>query len=78
MLSRQRMPLIKDKHLARIFSFLIVFSTLSLAATWFARSWLQFTGEFIVVDSTRPQRMIANDPAHVTERQFQLLARLYY
>ncbi len=45
MLSRQRMPLIKDKHLARIFSFLIVFSTLSLAATWFAgATWNHFWG----------------------------------
>lgn len=39
------MPLIKDKHLARIFSFLIVFSTFSLAATWFASAtWNHFWG----------------------------------
>ncbi len=50
----------------------------TLAATWFARSWLQFTGELIVVDSTRLQRLIVNDPAHVTERQLQLMARLFY
>jgi len=45
MLSGQRMPLIKDKHLARIFKFLIVFSTISLAGTWFASAtWNHFWG----------------------------------
>jgi len=44
-------------------------------ATWFPRSWLQLTGEFIVVDSTRPQRTLVGEPASETERQLQLLAR---
>ena len=47
-------------------------------ATWWARSWLQLIGEVIVVDSTRPQRMVEGDPAHDTERQFQLVARVYF
>ena len=47
-------------------------------ATWWAREWLQLTGEVIVVDSTRSQRMVEGDPAHDTERQFQLMARIYF
>jgi len=50
----------------------------TLAATYWANSWLQLTGEFIVVDSTRPQRSVEHDPVHATERQFQFLARLFY
>jgi len=47
-------------------------------ATWWARSWLQLTGEVVIVDSTRPQRTLVGDPAHDTERQLQLLARIYF
>lgn len=50
----------------------------TFAATYWARSWLQLTGELIVVDSTRPQRTLEGDPPHITEREFQLLARGFF
>ena len=50
----------------------------TLAATWWAQSWLQLTGEFILADSTRRQRLTVGDPAHATEKQLQLLARIYF
>ena len=53
-------------------------SAVTLDVTWWARSWLQLTGEAIVLDSTRPQRTLVGDPAHDTERQLQFLARIYF
>ncbi|MDE1986943.1 MAG: hypothetical protein KGL56_11270 [Alphaproteobacteria bacterium] len=50
----------------------------TVSATWFATTWLQLTGEILVVDSMRPQRTLAGDPARATETQSQLLARVYF
>ncbi len=49
----------------------------TFAATWQAEDWLRLTGEVLVVDSKRDQRLVDYVPAHETETQFQFAARLY-
>ena len=50
----------------------------TIAATWFPASWLQLTAEAIVVASERNERLIEDEPADDTEREFQLMARVYF
>lgn len=47
-------------------------------ATWFARTWLQITAEAIVLGSERDQRILVGDAPRDTERQFQLMARVFF
>ncbi|MBV9692825.1 MAG: hypothetical protein JO261_03905, partial [Alphaproteobacteria bacterium] len=50
----------------------------TLSMTWLPEKWLRFTGELIALDDRRDERVLAGDPAHQDETQFQLLARVYF
>ncbi len=49
----------------------------TLAATWLPEEWLRLTGEFISVNSRRPQRAIVELSPSQTDNQFQFAARFY-
>jgi hypothetical protein len=50
----------------------------TISANWQPRKWLRLTGEFLLADSTRPERVLEGDAARQIEKQFQLAARVYY
>jgi hypothetical protein len=50
----------------------------TLSASYQPKKWLRVTGEFILNDSTRPERVLDGDPARAIEKQFQLAVRFYY
>ncbi|HKD21061.1 MAG TPA: hypothetical protein VKB71_03560 [Rhizomicrobium sp.] len=50
----------------------------TLAANWFPVSWLQLTGELIVLGSARAERSLVGEQVADTERQFQLMARFFF
>jgi hypothetical protein len=50
----------------------------TLSASWLPRKWLRVTGEALIVNSTRPERVLAGDPAFQSEKQLQLAARVYF
>jgi hypothetical protein len=50
---------------------------LTFAVNYLPYDWLRVSGEVIRVESTRNQRTIEGDPAHVVETQFQLSVRFY-
>jgi hypothetical protein len=49
----------------------------TLSASWQARSWARLTGEFVLVDSTRPERAVGGEAPRQIEKQFQLALRIY-
>jgi len=52
-------------------------NALTLAVNYLPYDWARFTAEVIRVESTRNQRLVDGDPAHVVENQFQLSVRFY-
>lgn len=45
--------------------------------SWLPKSWLRLSAEYLLVEDTRPQRLIDGETPHRTETQFQLVARAY-
>jgi hypothetical protein len=39
--------------------------------------WLRLTGELLIVDSRRPERALTGIAPEQTEKQLQLMARVY-
>lgn len=50
----------------------------TLAASWYARTWLRLSAEALVIESSRAQRIAAGLPAKATEAQLELGARFFY
>ena len=50
----------------------------TVSGSWVPRNWLRITAEFLMVDSTRPERASAGDAPRQIEKQFQLAARIYF
>ncbi len=50
----------------------------TLSANWLAATWLRLSGEVLVVDSNRRERILAGDKPRQIETQLQLAARLYF
>jgi hypothetical protein len=50
----------------------------TLAANWYARSWLRLSAEALVIESTRFQYTFAGLPPSATETQLQLAARFFF
>jgi hypothetical protein len=50
----------------------------TISASYQPAKWIRVTGEFLLNDSTRPERVLAGDPARAIEKQFQLALRFYY
>jgi len=45
--------------------------------SWLPRHWLRLSGEYLLVEDTRAQRLIDHASPHRTETQLQLVARAY-
>jgi hypothetical protein len=50
----------------------------TIDVSWLPRKWLRLTSEFLVSDSTRPERAVVGDAPRQIEKQFQLAARIYF
>ena len=50
----------------------------TLSASWLPVKWLRITGEFLISDSTRPERAVTGDTPRQIEKQFQLATRIYF
>jgi hypothetical protein len=50
----------------------------TVSGSWIPRKWLRFTAEFLIADSTRPERALSGDAPRQIEKQFQLGARIYF
>ena len=50
----------------------------TLAVSWLPQKWLRISGEFLISDSTRPERALTGDAPRQVEKQFQLAARIYF
>jgi hypothetical protein len=48
------------------------------AVTWKPRDWLRFTGEALVVDSSRAERLVDGLPPKAVETQLQLGVRVFF
>jgi hypothetical protein len=49
----------------------------TFSASWQPRKWLRLTGEFILADSTRRERLLEGEATRQIEKQFQLAVRVY-
>jgi hypothetical protein len=50
----------------------------TISASWLPWKWLRLTSEFLLVDSTRPERAVTGDAPRQIEKQFQLAGRIYF
>jgi hypothetical protein len=50
----------------------------TLSASWQPKKWLRLTGEFLLADSTRRERLLEGEAARQIETQFQLAVRIYH
>jgi len=50
----------------------------TVSASWLPVHWLRVTSEFLVSDSTRPERALVGDAPRQIEKQFQLAMRIYF
>ena len=60
------LPLSEDGHAA------------TFSASWQPRKWLRLTGEFLLSDSTRSERVLGGEAPRQIEKQFQLAVRIYH
>lgn len=50
----------------------------TVSASWRPEKWLRLTGEFVIVDSRRAQRALTGLDPQQTEKQLQLVSRIYF
>jgi hypothetical protein len=50
----------------------------TFAANYAPETWVRLTGEYLLVNSTRQQRVLDGDPAHVVEHQLQFAVRIFF
>lgn len=50
----------------------------TLAANYAPETWVRLSGEYLLVNSTRPQRVLDGDPPHATEHQLQFSLRIFF
>ncbi len=50
---------------------------LDATISWLPKNWLRLSAEYLLVEDTRPQRLVDHEVPHRTETQFQLVARAY-
>lgn len=50
----------------------------TLAANYAPETWVRLSGEYLMVNSTRQQRVLDGDPAHVVEHQLQFAVRIFF
>jgi hypothetical protein len=50
----------------------------TLAANYAPETWVRLSGELLVVNSARQQRILQGDPAHIQELQLQFAARIFF
>jgi hypothetical protein len=50
----------------------------TLAANYAPETWVRFSGEYLLVNSTRQQRVLDGDPAHLIEHQLQFSVRFFF
>jgi hypothetical protein len=50
----------------------------TLAANYAPETWIRLSTELLIVNSTRPQRLLQGDPASIVETQLQFAVRIFY
>jgi hypothetical protein len=50
----------------------------TLAANYAPETWVRLSAEYLVINSTRAQRVLDGDPAHIIEHQLQLSVRIFF
>ena len=48
----------------------------TFAANYAPETWIRLSGEYLVINSTRQQRILDGDPAHLVEQQLQFSVRI--
>jgi len=50
----------------------------TVAANYAPETWMRLSSELLIVNSTRPQRLLDGDPASIVETQLQFAFRIFY
>ncbi|HEX2593274.1 MAG TPA: hypothetical protein VHL34_17360 [Rhizomicrobium sp.] len=50
----------------------------TLAANYAPEPWVRLSSEYLIINSTRGQRVLDGDPAHLTEHQLQFSVRIFF